>query len=118
MRNESGLRLYEFNVIVRMDPVEDVTAGGIILPTAKKERDELACDEGTLVGLSPLAFTYASEADWGDTRRPQEGDRVLFAQYQGRLYKPQGDNGPTYRILKDKDIVAVIEQPESVLKAA
>lgn len=109
MHNESGLQPVEFNVIVRMKATEDKTPGGILLPASKTERDELAEDEGTLVALSPHAFTYA---DWpAGVAPPQPGDRVIIAQYVGRLWKPQGDKGPTYRILKDKDIVAVIDPP-------
>lgn len=113
MPNDSGLRPAEYNVVIRMDPTEERTAGGIILPTQKLERDELATDEGTLVAISPLAFGYA---DWPEDQPPPNvGDRVLFAQYSGRLWK-RGDT--TYRILKDKDIVAVVEQPHALAQAA
>lgn len=106
MTNDSGLRPVEFNVVIRMDPAEEKTKGGIILPTSKTDRDELATDEGTLVAVSPNAFTYA---DWPEGYElPRPGDRVLFAQYAGRLWER---GGVKYRILKDKDIVAVIERP-------
>src|SRR5690349_8342661 len=94
MTNESGLRPMEFNIVIRMDPTEEKTAGGIILPQTKAERDELACDQGTLEAVSPLAFTYA---DWpADAEQPKPGDRVMFAQYAGRIWKPKGDNGPVF----------------------
>lgn len=110
--NESGLRPMEFNVVIRMDPVSD-KIGNIFVPTAKTERDELAADEGTLVAVSPHAFTYA---DWPEgVVPPQVGDRVLFAIYEGRLWK-KGD--VTYRLVKDKSIVAVIEQPATLAAAA
>lgn len=116
MTNESGLRPMEFNVVVRMDSAEETTSGGIILPRSKTERDELATDEGTLEAVSPHAFSYA---DWPqDAEKPQPGQRVMFAQYAGRIWKPKGDNGPVFRILKDKDIVAVIEQPPALAAAA
>ncbi len=100
--NDSGLLPQEYNVVIRMDPTEEKTPGGIILPAAKKDRDELATDEGTLVAVSPHAFGYA---EWGDTEPPKPGARVLFAQYSGRIWER---GGIKYRILKDKDIVAVI----------
>ena len=113
MTNESGLAPCEFNIVIRMDPTEQKTAGGIILPTTKTDRDELATDEGTLVAVSPHAFTYA---DWPEgVRPPKAGDRVLFAQYAGRIWK-RGDT--TYRILKDKDLVAVIEPQPALAVAA
>lgn len=113
MLNSSGLEPMEYNVVIRMDPREEKTAGGIILPTTKTERDELATDEGTLVAISPHAFTYA---EWPPgARMPRPGDRVLFSQYSGRLWK-RGEE--TFRILKDKDIVAVVAQATALAAAA
>lgn len=112
MTNESGLRPMEFNVVVEMDPVEEKTAGGIILPISKTDRDELATEEGRLVALSPHAFTYA---DWPESETPPSaGDRVLIARYAGAIHKR---GGKTFRILKDKDIVAVIEPPALAVAA-
>lgn len=114
--NLSGLLPMEFNVVVEMDPVEEKTAGGIIILDTKKDRDKLAADEGTLIAVSPLAFTYEN---WpADSRKPRPGDRVLFAQYSGRLWQPQGENGPSYRILKDQEIVAIIEKRAELAAAA
>lgn len=115
MINDSGLRPMEFNVVVKMDPAEE-KVGSIIMPVTKQERDELACDQGTLVAVSPHAFSYA---DWPKSAvPPAEGERVMFAQYSGRLWKPDGDRGATYRILKDKDIVAVVERKPALVAVA
>lgn len=95
----------EFNVVVELDPTEEVTKGGIILTRSNVERDELAAEEGTLVAVSPHAFTYA---EWtADAEKPQLGNRVMIARYQGVLRE---SDGKKYRIVKDKDIVAVIEE--------
>lgn len=112
MTTDCGLRPMEFNVVIRMDPTESKTAGGIIIPDTKKDRDELATDEGTLEAVSPHAFTYA---EWLCAKPPKVGDRVMFAQYAGRLYEK---DGVKYRIIKDKDIVAVIEPRPSLSVAA
>lgn len=113
--NDSGLQPMEYNVVIKMDPTEE-KVGSIIIPVTKQERDELATDQGTLIAVSPHAFSYA---DWPEGAvPPKPGDRVMFAQYAGRLWKPKGDNGPVYRILKDKDIVAVVEQPAPLAAVA
>lgn len=113
MTNESGLRPSEFNVVVAMDPTETVSKGGILLPTQVTDREKLAAEEGTLVAVSPHAFTYA---DWpaGETP-PRVGDRVLIARYGGVMHERAGK---TFRILKDKDIVAVIEPAATLAVAA
>ena len=102
LSNPSGLFPIEFNVVVEPDAVETKTAGGIIL--IAKERDELAVDEGVIVAVSPHAFTYA---DWlDDADKPQVGQRVIFSRYAGALHERRGRK---FRVVKDKDIVAVIE---------
>jgi chaperonin GroES len=111
--NESGISPVEFNVVVRMDPIEEKTSGGIIITNQRRERDELAADEGTLVAVSPHAFSYA---DWPDgSRMPQVGDRILMAQFDGRIWK-RGD--ATYRLIKDKSVIAIIDRPQAVKEAA
>lgn len=112
MQNESGLSPLEFNVVVRMDPVETKTAGGLYLPETKKDRDEMSADEGTLVAVSPHAFDYA---DWGSNPKPKCGDRVLFAQFDGRLWER---GGVKYRLIKDKSLIAVIDPAASLVAAA
>ena len=99
----------EFNIVVELDPIEEKTAGGIILPVEKVERDKLAFEEGTLVAVSPHAFTYARPEDWEGHRKPAVGDRVLIERYAGLLREKDGRN---YRIVKDKNLVAVIEGDE------
>lgn len=113
MQNESGLAPVEFNIVVRMDPVGEKTAGGLYLPTSKTDRDKLAADEGVIVAASVLAFTYEV---WPEgSRIPQVGDRILMAQFDGRIWER---NGVTYRLIKDKSVIAVVEQPASLAAAA
>lgn len=96
----------EFNVVVELDPIEEKTAGGIILPGAKVDRDKLEAEEGTLVAVSPHAFSYA---EWpAGARMPAIGDRVLIARFAGVLRER---DGRSLKIVKDKDIIAVVDQP-------
>jgi co-chaperonin GroES (HSP10) len=98
----------EFNVVIELDPVEEKTAGGIILISATKEADKLACEEGTLVAISPHAFSYA---EWGDTPKPEVGQRVMIKRYDGILREREiAGVKRTYRIVQDKIVVALIEE--------
>lgn len=104
MSNGSGLIPLEFFVVVELDPLEERTKGGIILPAQVSDKDKLATQEGTLVAASPHAFTYA---EWrADMRKPDVGERVLFKRYAGALHER---DGRTYRLLNDKDLVAIVE---------
>jgi co-chaperonin GroES (HSP10) len=110
--NATDLLPMEFNVIVELDTIEEKTAGGIILTTEKVERMRVEEVEGVLIAASPLAFSYE---EWpADAYKPQSGDRVFFARYAGILTERQGK---WVRVVKDKDIVAVV-QPMALAVAA
>lgn len=103
MTNPSGLIPQEFNCVVALDKIEEKTAGGIILPPSKQDMDKVTNQEGTLVAVAERAGAEI----WGEIR-PQVGDRVLFSRYAGAIHER---GGREYRILKDKDIIAVVEPP-------
>jgi chaperonin GroES len=111
--NTSGLTPLEFFVVVELDAQAEKTAGGIYLPPQAKDADELSTQEGTLVAVSPHAFTYAD--GWPEGSKPETGQRVLFKKFAGALHER---NGRKYRILNDKDLVAVIETPLALSAAA
>jgi co-chaperonin GroES (HSP10) len=105
MVNDSGLIPTEFCVVVEMDAAPD-KVGSILMPTQVADRDKLAADEGTLVAVSPLAFTYDN---WPEgSRKPEVGDRVVFRKFAG-LLRTNKENGKDFRLLNDKDIVAIVE---------
>lgn len=98
----------EFNVVVELDNVEQVTKGGIILAPQSVDREKLSAEEGVLVAVSPHAFTYA---DWPEgARKPEVGDRVLIAKFAGIQ---RDRDGVSLKIVKDKDIIAIVE-PDSM----
>jgi co-chaperonin GroES (HSP10) len=93
----------EFNVVVEVDAPPD-RIGSILLPPSVADKERLQADEGWLVKISPLAFNYD---DWPEgSRKPAVGDRVLIGRYTGVTREK---DGVMWRILKDKDIIAVIE---------
>lgn len=108
--NTSGLIPTEFCVVVELDAPKS-KIGSILIPSDMQDRDKLAAEEGTLVAVSPVAFDYAN---WPDgARKPEVGDRVLFRKFAGLLHKR---NERDYRLLNDKDIVAIV-QPEAIATA-
>jgi len=105
MKNESGIHPTEYRVLIKPKEVGD-KIGSIIIPDESKDRNQFAQMEGTLVAVSPLAFTYANESEWNGSPKPKPGDRVMFAKYAGAVVK--GRDGADYRIVNDKDITAVL----------
>ena len=100
--NTTGIEPVEFNVLVAPKAVADKTKGGILLPELSKDRMQAAAVEGTLVALSPLAFSYD---DWPVEKRPKPGDTVAYAKFAGMTIER---GGIEYRLMKDKDIAAVV----------
>lgn len=105
--NPSGIEPIEYKVLIR--PVEETgyvqlkSGFKLLKPDDTKERDEHAAMEGTIVAVSPLAFSYE---EWPATAsKPQVGETVIFARYSGNTIT--GNDGGKYRIMNDKDIIAV-----------
>lgn len=103
--NTSGLTPCEFNVIVDQDAAQERTKGGIMLPDDQIDRNKHRQTLGTIVAVAPMAF---NEDVWpGNTPRPEPGQRIAFAMHAGTFV--EGTDGREYRVIKDKDVVALIE---------
>lgn len=98
-----GIVCLEYKVLVRPRKAEEKTKGGIVLPQQVVEKDQHAAMEGEICGMSPFAFSYEEWPIGAD--KPRIGDTVVFARYAGITQK--GNDGVEYRIMNDKDIVAV-----------
>lgn len=100
-----GLQPTEYNVVIApAQMVEKI--GSILLPDSEKERMGMALQVGRIVALSPIAFNYDS---WpSDDAKPRVGQLVWFARFAGGLF--EGIDGREYRIVKDKDIGAIITE--------
>jgi co-chaperonin GroES (HSP10) len=90
-------------VLVKIDEVEEVTKGGIIITKGTAQQQEEAGIFGTLVAVGESAWK-----DFGGRAWACVGDRVMIAKYGGFIAQEPGDDNK-YRILNDEDIVAVIK---------
>lgn len=102
-----GIRPVEYNVIVATVPAtEGKKIGSVFIPDDTSDTLDLAMQVGRIVAQSPLAYSFDR---WDDpSLKPQIGDPVWFARYGGKDFT--GRDGRQYRILKDKDIGAVIDE--------
>lgn len=89
----------EYKVLLELDPVEEKTAGGIIVPDSRREMQQMAQTEATLLAVGGNAFS-----DWAEPK-PKVGDRVLIDQYAGQAPKRGED---LRRLCMDKDVVAIV----------
>jgi chaperonin GroES len=95
-------------VVVRRVDAEEKTAGGIIIPDTAKEKPQ----EGEIIAVGPGTRNEKGELVAIDLK---PGDRVLFGKWSGTEAKIDGED---LLIMKETDILGVIERTETAKKAA
>jgi chaperonin GroES len=107
MKNNSGIRVVEYNVLVKPVEVEAKTKGGLLLADSIVEKEEFGRMEGVLVGVSPMAF---KNSDWpadAEDQKPKVGDKVIFSRYGAT--KVTGRDAGEYWLMKDTTVIGVFE---------
>ena len=99
--------LHDRVVVERIDP-EAKTAGGIIIPDTAKEKPQ----QGKVVGVGPGGRDESGRLIPVDVRI---GDRVLFGKWSGTEVKI---DGVELLIMKESDIMGVLDEPVAKKKAA
>ncbi len=95
-------------VLVRRIDAEEKTAGGIIIPDTAKEKPQ----QGQVIAVGPGARNEAGQLVPLDV---QAGDTVLFGKWSGTEVKIDGED---LLIMKESDIMGVVEQAAAHKKAA
>jgi len=95
-------------VLVRRVTSDTKTAGGIIIPDTAQEKPM----EGEVIAVGPGARNEKGEIVAMDVKA---GDRILFGKWSGTEVKM---NGEELIIMKESDIMGVIEITASKKKAA
>ncbi|MFK4810407.1 co-chaperone GroES [Devosia sp. ZW T5_3] len=95
-------------VLVRRIEADEKTSGGIIIPDTAKEKPS----EGEVIAVGPGARNERGELAAPDLR---SGDRVLFGKWSGTEVRIDGED---LIIMKESDILGVIESTEPARKAA
>ena len=95
-------------VVIRRLEGDDKTKGGIIIPDTVKEKPQ----EGEVIAVGPGAGDESGELIPLDLKG---GDLVLFGKWSGTEVKIDGED---LLIMKESDIMGVIEGRAAVKKAA
>ncbi|NMB33822.1 MAG: co-chaperone GroES [Clostridium sp.] len=85
-------------VVVKMVESEETTKSGIVLPGTAKEKPQMA----EVVAVGPGTVVDGEEIKM----EVKIGDRVIMSKYSGTEVKFEGQE---YTILKQGDILAVVE---------
>ena len=103
-----GFRPLHDRVVVKRIDAEEKTAGGIIIPDTAKEKPQ----QGEVVAVGPGARNEKGELVALDVKA---GDRVLFGKWSGTEVKIDGQD---LLIMKESDILGIVEESASAKKAA
>lgn len=95
-------------ILVRRIEAEEKTAGGIIIPDTAKEKPQ----EGEVIAVGPGARDESGKLTPLDVK---VGDRILFGKWSGTEIKL---NSEDLLVMKESDVMGVIEQAAQVKKAA
>ncbi|RWP16658.1 MAG: co-chaperone GroES [Mesorhizobium sp.] len=95
-------------ILVRRIEVDEKTAGGIIIPDTAKEQPQ----EGEVIAAGPGARDDSGQLQPLDVK---VGDRILFGKWSGTEIKL---NGEDLLIMKESDVLGVIELTDKMQKAA
>jgi chaperonin GroES len=95
-------------VLVRRVEEEAKTKGGIIIPDTAKEKPQ----EGEVLSVGP-----GGRDDSGKRIEPEVkvGDRILFGKWSGTEVKIDGED---LIIMKESDILGIVDAPKASKKAA
>jgi chaperonin GroES len=95
-------------VVVKRIDAEEKTKGGIIIPDTAKEKPQ----EGEVLAVGPGARDESGKLVPLDLK---VGDRILFGKWSGTEIKLDGQD---LLIMKESDVMGVIEKTEPARKAA
>ena len=95
-------------VVVKRIDAEEKSAGGIIIPDTAREKPS----QGEIIAVGPGGRDEAGKLVPLDV---QVGNRVLFGKWSGTEVKI---DGVEYLIMKESDIMGVLEETQAKKKAA
>ena len=102
--SESGIYPVGHRVLVLPVEIEKKTESGIFLPDKVVMMEESAQTQGTIIAIGDTCWED-EQAPWAEV-----GDFVMFGKYAGVVY--EGNDGKKYRVLNDRDIVAILTKKE------
>ena len=95
-------------VVVKRIDAEEKTSGGIIIPDTAQEKPS----QGEIIAIGPGGRDEAGKLIPIDVR---VGDHILFGKWSGTEVKIDGTD---YLIMKESDVMGVIEETVAKKKAA
>lgn len=102
IENRSGIHPKGHRVLVLPEQVEKRSKGGIVFAEESVRKEEMAQIKGVVIDVGNGCWADQPDQEWCKV-----GDTIIFGRYAGVFY--DGYDGKKYRIIKDLDVVAVLE---------
>jgi chaperonin GroES len=99
MAKKVNIKPLDDRILVQQSEAEETTAGGIVLPDAAREKPQ----RGKVIAAGPGRLLDSGERGGLSVK---VGDEVFYGKYAGSEVDVNGD---TYMILRESDVLAVIE---------
>jgi len=95
-------------VIIKPDPIEEVSEGGIVFAqtTNFMREEKAATSTGTVIDFGPAAWL---DPAMGGEPWVEKGDKIVFARYAGK-YVIDPEDGKEYVVINDDAIQARIKE--------
>jgi chaperonin GroES len=106
--NPMKFRPLHDRVLVRRITAQEKTAGGIIIPDTAQEKPQ----EGEVLAVGAGTINEKGEVRPLDVK---SGDRILFGKWSGTEVKIDGEE---LLIMKESDVMGIVENPTPAAKAA
>lgn len=106
--NKSGIVPLSYKVLIKVNPIDEKTKGGIIIPTDTREKESVASQIATVIDKGPAAFTIGTGDllnEWDIV--PEIGAKILINRYAG--IRLEGSDSEVYHIISDKEILAILK---------
>jgi co-chaperonin GroES (HSP10) len=102
-----------YYVLVRVEKVEQVSAGGIVIASnTENKREQEGHDVGVVESFGPTCFTGFRGVNDEDSTEDRcksigvgVGDKVEFSRYDGKV--PRDPEFKDYRLIQDQHIIGV-----------
>lgn len=120
MKNETGIYPTGNKVLVRPDPIEEVTKSGIVIPKEVIDKHGMSTCYGTVIAVGPDCYKHTVsiterliDGNWKEVERTTTGysepfafpgDRIIYSMYVGRDYT--GKDGEEYKLMNDEDVIS------------
>jgi len=111
--NNPPIRPTLYNLLVRVDEVEEKTAGGIVIPKDTQDSEQMGNAVGTVVAMGPLCFTHRDHrlpnGECPEASSIRVGDKVVYQRYEGVVPPIEGLDDGRLRLMRDEAVIGVIQ---------